>query len=37
MKIRQENDVIHHIGAIYTKNKAKLSWPIKLSVIYDEN
>ena len=25
------------IGAIYTKNKIELSWPIRPSVVYDKN
>ena len=35
-KTRQDNDVIHHIGAAYVENNTKLSWPIKLGANYDE-
>ena len=37
MKIKYDNDVIDHIGAVYAKNGIKLSWPIQLSVVCDEN
>lgn len=37
MKIRQDNDMIDYVGAIYTENNTELSWLIKSSVDYDEN
>lgn len=36
-KIRQDNDVIDHIGAFYTKIDTKLSWPIKSGASCDKN
>ena len=37
MNTRQYNDMMVHIGAIYTKNDTKLSWSIGLGVDYKEN
>ena len=37
MKTKQYYVVIDHTGAVYTKNETELSWPIRLSVIRDEN
>ena len=37
MKTRQDNNVIDRISAIYAKNDNDLLWPIKPSVVYDEN
>ena len=36
-KIRHENDMIDHTGAIYAKNNTKLSWPIRSGANCDEN
>ena len=37
MKARQDNDVIYHIGAFYTKNDTELLWLTGQGVFYDEN
>ena len=37
MKTKEDNDVIDRIGAIYAENETELSWPIRLSVVYDKN
>ena len=37
MITREDNDVSNHTGVVYTDNDAKLSWPIRSSVNYDEN
>ena len=35
-KTRQDNNMSNCIGAIYTKNVIKLSWLIRLSVVWDK-
>ena len=30
------NDMTNSVGVVYTENETKLSWPIRLGVIYDE-
>ena len=37
MKIRQDNDVIDHIGAVYVKNETELSWLIESGAVCDKN
>ena len=37
MKTRQDNDMTDRAGVVYVKNKTKLSWLIKPSVVYDES
>ena len=37
MKTRPDNNVIDRKSVIYAKNKIELSWPIRSSMIYDEN
>ena len=34
-KTRQDNDMINSTSATYIGNEAKLSWSIRLSVVYD--
>ena len=36
-KIKQDNDVINRIGVVYSKIETKLSGPIWLGLVYDEN
>ena len=36
-KTRLDNDVTDHTSEVYAKNKTKLSWPIRPSIVYDEN
>ena len=36
-KTNQENDLIDHLGAVYTKIEIELSWLIGLGANYDEN
>ena len=37
MKTRKDNDVTNCIGVVYVENEIELSWPIRPSVVYDEN
>ena len=37
MKTRLDNYVIDCTDAIYVKNETELSWPIRPSLVYDEN
>ena len=37
MKTRQDNDLINRVGAVNANNETKLSWPIGLGVVCDEN
>lgn len=37
MKTKQDNDVTDCIGVVYTENKTRLLWPIRLGAICDEN
>ena len=36
-KTRQDNDVTDRVDMFYVENDTKLSWPIGLSVVSDEN
>lgn len=37
IKTRQDNDVTHHTGPLYTENETKLSCPIQQGTIYDDD
>ena len=37
MKTGYDNNLTNHTGTVYTKNKTKLSWPIRLGVVCDNN
>ena len=37
MKTKQDNDMVSLIGAFYIENDTKLSWPIRLGTVCDEN
>ena len=37
IKTRQDNDMIDHIGAVYTKIETEFSWPIWQDAMYHEN
>ena len=37
MKTTLDNDLINHVGAIYTENDIEQLWLIRPSEVYDEN
>ena len=37
MKTRKDKNMINCTSAFYVENDTKLSWPIRLGVVYDEN
>ena len=37
MKTRQDNDMTNRTSAIYVEKEIKLSWPIGLGTVCDEN
>ena len=37
MKMRQNNDMTHHISLLYTENETELLWTIWRDTVYDED
>lgn len=37
MKIKQDNDINDHTVAVNIENKTKMSWQIRLGMVYDKN
>lgn len=37
MKTRKDNDVTDHTIVVYVENETKVSWPIELGMVCDQN